>query len=167
MRIAPLLVDWSDIFSPGMPLAESMVRGTAIYLLLLVLLRLFPRRTIGSLGIMDLVLVVLIAETAGIAFGKSESVTDSGVLIATLIGWSYALNWATYRVPALERLLTPPPLLVIEQGRLLRRNMRAELITEDELTRQLREQGVDDLSEIKSAHVEADGSLSVVTYSSD
>lgn len=81
--------------------------------------------------------------------------------MATLVGWSYALNWLTYSVPAIERLVSPPAVPVVRDGRLLLRNMRAEFLTEEELMRQLRLEGVEDVSEVKVATVEADGALSV------
>jgi uncharacterized membrane protein YcaP (DUF421 family) len=53
--------------------------------------------------------------------------------------------------------------MLVKNGQLLRRNMRRELITEDELLSKLRQQGVDDLSEVKEAFMEGDGQISVVT----
>ena len=162
--MAWLQSDWSGIFMPDAPLGESVLRGTVIYFVLLALLRLMPRRTVGSLGIMDLLVAVLIAEAAGKSFGDYDTVTDGIVLVATLLGWSYVLNWLTYTVPAIDRLVSPRALPVVRDGQLLRRNMRAEFLTEEELVRQLREDGVEDLSEVKVAYVEGDGSLSVTKH---
>jgi hypothetical protein len=63
-----------------------VLRGTVIYFVLLALLRLMPRRTVGSLRIIDLLVAVLIAEAAGKAMGEYGSVTDGIVLVATLLG---------------------------------------------------------------------------------
>jgi uncharacterized membrane protein YcaP (DUF421 family) len=82
------------------------------------------------------------------------------------MGWSYLLNWLTYHVPAIDRLVAPPALPVVRDGRLLRRNMRAELLTEDELWRLLRHEGVEDLDQVKLATLEADGSISIITQGS-
>ena len=51
---------------------------------------------------------------------------------------------------------------MIKQGKLLHRNMRSELITEAELRGQLREQGVEDISQVKVAYIESDGRISVI-----
>ena len=162
--MALLRIDWRGIFAPDAPLLEGVLRGTVIYAVLLALARLTPRRTVGSIAIMDLVVVVLIADAAGKAMGDYDSVTDGIVLVATLFGWSYFLNWLTYTVPATEWLVSRRALPVVRDGRLLRRNMRAEFLTEEELVRQLREDGVEDLGEVKAAYVEADGSLSVTKH---
>lgn len=67
-------------------------------------------------------------------------------------------------MPAIDRLVSPQALPVVRNGRLLRRNMRAEFLTEDELERQLRLEGIQDLSEVKVASIEGAGSLSVVKH---
>lgn len=165
--MALLQVDWSDIFTPDTSPPEMVLRGTVMYFVLLALLRLVPRRTVGSIGIMDLIVVVLIAEAAGKAMGDYDTLGDGIILVVTLIGWSYILNWLTYAVPAIERLVSAPPLPGVRDGRLVRRNMQAEFLTEDELMRQLRIEGVEHLSEVKAAYVEADGSLSVTKRKED
>ena len=162
--MAPLQIDRPGIFAPDAPLLEGVLRGTVVYFVLLALLRLTPRCTVGSLGIMDLLVVVLIAEAAGKAMGDHDTVADGVVLVATLVGWSYVLNWLTYAVPAIDRLVSPRALPVVRHGRLLRRNLRAEFLTEEELVRQLRLEGVEDLAEVKAAYVEGDGSLSVTKH---
>jgi uncharacterized membrane protein YcaP (DUF421 family) len=154
------------MFTPDTSPLEMVLRGTVMYFVLLALLRLVPRRTVGSIGIMDL-LVVLVAEAAGKAMGDYDTLSDGIILVATLIGWSYLLNWLTYTVPAIDRLVSPRPLPVVRNGRLLRRNMRAEFLTDDELLRQLRLEGVEDLGAVEAAYLEGDGSLSVTRYNKD
>ena len=84
----------------------------------------------------------------------------------TLIFWNYALDWLGSKVPLFGRLVHPPPLKLIEDGRLLRRNMRKEMITEDEMMSHLREQGVDEVSQVKAAYIEGDGRISVIKIES-
>lgn len=159
----PLLqIDLPGMFVPEANLVEAVLRGTVIYFVLLVLLRVIPRRTVGSVGMMDLVVVVLIAEAAGKSMGEYATITDGVVIVATLLAWSYVLNWLTYHVPAIEKLVSPPALPVVRDGRLLRRNMRTEYLTEDELLGQMRLEGIEDLSQVKAAYVESEGTISFV-----
>ncbi len=162
----PLLsVDWEAMFTPEANVIEIFVRGTVMYFLLVALLRITPRRTVGSLGIVDLVVVVFVAEAAGKALGGDYvSLIDGAVLVATLVGWGVALDWANYQFPLVARVLSPPPLPVVRNGKVLRRNMRSELLTEDELMGMLRGQGVEDVSNVRLACVEEDGALSVFTF---
>jgi uncharacterized membrane protein YcaP (DUF421 family) len=134
-----------------------------MYLLLLAALRVLVRRHIGSLSLMDLLLMVLIADAAQNAMaGEYRSITEGIVLCATLIGWNYFLDWLAYRSRFVQRMLEPPPLPVIRRGEFQRKNMRMEFITEDELRGQLREQGVVDVAEVETACIESDGGVSIV-----
>jgi uncharacterized membrane protein YcaP (DUF421 family) len=76
--------------------------------------------------------------------------------------WNFALDWLSDHSPRVRRFLTPPPLLLIKDGRLLRKNMRRELITEDELMAELRKQGLESPAEVRAARMEGDGQISVI-----
>lgn len=84
------------------------------------------------------------------------------LLVSTILGWSFFLDWLGTRVPALATLTHPRPLPLVEGGRLLRGNMRRELISEEELWTQLRQQGVRTLEEVESAYMEGDGQISIL-----
>ena len=85
------------------------------------------------------------------------------VLVGTIVGWAYALDWLAYRYPeTVGRLVHPKPRELVRDGRLNRRNLARELISDDELMTQLRLQGVQDLSEVKVAAMEGNGQVSVV-----
>jgi uncharacterized membrane protein YcaP (DUF421 family) len=129
-------------------------------------MRVMPRRTGGELATMDLIFIVLIAEAAARGVGDFTSVADGLVLVLILMGWNYLLNILTYYVPAIERLTSSPPLQVISNGRLLRRNMRREYLTEEELISHLREQGIDDVTQVKVAFVEPEGKITFVVKDS-
>lgn len=159
----PLLnIDWRQVFLPTISPIEIVIRGTLMYLAIFGLLRFTLKREAGELGIADLLVVVLIADAAQNAMaGNYRSLADGLLLVATIIFWSYALDWLGYHVHWVERLIRPHPLLLVKDGRILRRNMRRELITVGELLSLLREQGVSDLSIVKRAYLEGDGRISV------
>ncbi|MGH9902099.1 MAG: DUF421 domain-containing protein, partial [Pyrinomonadaceae bacterium] len=137
-------IDWRTVFVPGVPIVETVLRGTLVYLALFALMRLVFKREAGTLRLPDLLMVVLIADAAQNAMARDyPSITDGLILVATIIFWNYALDWLAYRFPRVGRIIHPLPLLVVRDGRLLRKNMWQELITEDELMSQLREQGVE------------------------
>lgn len=156
-------VDWAEILFPTQSILELVVRASAMYLIVFALLRIVLRRHVGGLGTSDLLVVVLVAEIAGNGINAdSFSVLGGAISVATVLLWTYGIEWLQYYVPGLERLIREPKLKVIEDGKLLRRNMRAELITFEELMTQLREQGLEDCSEVKAAYVEADGQISIL-----
>lgn len=159
-------VDWGKVFLPNAPVLELFVRGTVMYLLVFGLLQVAQRRQSSSLSVTDVLVVVLIADAAGLALGGEEasSIADGALLAGTIMFWSYALNWLAFRIPAVDRFVHPASLPLIKDGRVLHRNMRREFVTEAELRTQLRQQGVEDFAEVKLASLEGDGTISVITY---
>ena len=157
-----LQIDWHSAFVPTVHLAEIFLRGTVVYLFLFFILR-FLRRDAGALGIADLLVVVLVADAAQNAMASEyKSITEGLFLVATIAFWNYALDWLGYRFPKFQRVLRPAPLLLIKDGRMLRQNMRKELITVEELKGLLREQGIEHVAEVKKCCLEGDGHVSVI-----
>lgn len=156
-------MDWSVMFRLGVDPVELVIRGTAIYWFLFLLFRFVLRRDVGSLAIADVLLVVLIADAAqnGMS-GGYQSITDGMVLVATLAGWNYLLDWASFHSPQLRRWVEPRPLPLVRDGQLIRNNMRRGLVTLDELMTRLRESGIEQLSGVKLAVLEGDGNISVI-----
>jgi uncharacterized membrane protein YcaP (DUF421 family) len=161
-------LDLYGTFSLTVSPLELMLRGTLMYWFLFAIFRYLLRRGVGAVGISDFLFVVILGDAAQNAMiGSATSATDGMVLIATLVFWNYILDWLSYRVPALERFTAPPPLCLIRNGKKLRRNMRRELITDEELQAKIREQGIEDIASIKGMYLEADGELSVVKHNPD
>lgn len=156
-------VDWAGMFEPKHALLELFLRGTVMYLVIFVLLRVVVRREVGGIGMTDILVIVLIAEVAGNGISDSfQSVIESTVLVGTVLFWSTLIEWLQSRYPAFERLVRDPKLKLIDNGRLLRRNMRQEFVSEEELMAQLREKGLEDCRDVKAAYMEADGRISII-----
>lgn len=156
-------LDWSGMFGLTVPPLELIIRGSAMYLFLFVLFRVVVRRRVGAVGMADILVLVIVADAAqnGMS-GEYKSVTDGAILVGTIIGWDMLIDWLNYRVPALRDWLEAPPLLLVRDGRMIRRNMRRELVTEEELTAKLRQHGVKDVGEVAEARMESDGQVSVI-----
>lgn len=151
-----------DVFAREFPLWHMFVRGTVVYWFLLLVFRFLLRRDIGSMGVADLLFVVLVADASSNAMqGEYKSINDGLVLLSTLIGWNYALDWLSFRFASVARLLEPLPEVLVRHGRPNRRALKREMITMDELEGTLREQGVEDLAEVRIARLESDGTLSI------
>lgn len=148
---------------PTTPLLEIVLRGSVMYLSLFTLLRVVLKRQAGTVGITDLLVVVLIADAAqnGMA-GEYKSITEGLLLVGVIIFWSFLLDWLGYRFESVRSWIHPPPLLLVKDGRFIRKNMRKEFITEDELMGEVRKQGVDELKQVRQAFMEGDGHISVL-----
>jgi uncharacterized membrane protein YcaP (DUF421 family) len=158
-------VDWKPLFSPDVPLLESFIRGTILYFFVFIIMRTTLRRSAGELAMLDFIFVLLVANGAADSMtGGAESLTNGAMIILTVVAWNYAMNTLSWHIPSLQRLTTPPPLQVIRDGEMIRKSMRREFITKEELIQNLREEGVEDISVVKSAYIEGDGNISVITY---
>ena len=156
-------IDWNAAFAPTVAIAEIVMRGSLVYLGIFAILRFVLRREAGTIGMPDLLMMVLIADAASNAMASQyKSIPEGLILVGTLVFWNYSLDRFDYRFPALRRFLYPPPLALVKDGRLIRRNLRREMITEEELMSSFRQQGVGSLSEVKTACIESDGRISVI-----
>ena len=156
-------IDWRALFVPTTSILEIILRGSLIYLSLFVILRLILKREATGLSLTDLLVVLLVAESVqGSMVVDETSLTGGIILVSTVIFWSYTLDWIGHHSSFLSRIMRSPPLLLVENGRMLRRNMRKELITEDELMSQIRLAGIERVEEVERVYMEGDGKFSVI-----
>jgi uncharacterized membrane protein YcaP (DUF421 family) len=108
---------------------------------------------------------VLIADAAQNAMaGGYQTVTEGIILVSTIAGWNWLLDMVAYRFQSVRRLIEARPLPLVRDGKLMRRNLRHEMITVDELMAKLRERGVEGLDQVKSVTMESDGEISVIKH---
>ncbi len=157
--------DWSGLFRLSVPVTELVLRGSVVYAFLFLTFRFVIRRDVGSVGIADMLLLVLVADASQNAMaGGYTTVSEGLVLVSTLLGWNVLLDWLAFRFPMVRRFVEPTTLPLVRDGQLLKRNLRREFITEEELWARLREQGIDDLAQVKAVYLEPDGNFSVIRH---
>jgi uncharacterized membrane protein YcaP (DUF421 family) len=153
------------IFQLQVSPVELILRGSLIYWFLFVLFQFILRRDAGSLGLADILVVVLVADAAqnGMS-GEYKSVTEAMVLVGTIAGWNYFIDWMSFRFPWFARFAEPRVVTLVERGQVHRQNLQREMLTEDELHSQLRQSGVDDIKDVQHARLEPDGHVSVIRF---
>lgn len=82
--------------------------------------------------------------------------------VIAIAGWNWILDLLAYRFRAVRRLLEAKPLELVREGKLMRRNLRREHITPEEIMAKLREHGIDKLEAVKVATMESDGEITVI-----
>ena len=153
----------SELFRLGVDPLELVLRGTLMYWFLFLLFRFVLTRDVGSIGIADVLLLVLIADASQNAMaGSYNTVAEGCILVSTIAGWNYALDWLAYHFPLVRRLAEPPVLVLVKNGRVNRRAMRREMVTNEELMAKLREHGYEHLNQVKAVRMESDGEITVV-----
>jgi uncharacterized membrane protein YcaP (DUF421 family) len=161
-------MNWQEIFGTNWSgVGEVMLRGSITYLAILAILRV-ARRESGTFSIPDLIVIVVVADAAQNAMaGQYNSVTEGIILVGTIVLWSFVMDFLAYRWDGFRRVITPAPTVLVRDGRPLRRNLRQNLITMDELEAQLRASGVASVDGVKRATLESDGEISVIPIDGD
>lgn len=155
----------SELFAFNVSPWELILRGSLIYWFIFLMFRFVLRRDAGGVGIADILLVVLVADAAQNGMSADySSISEGFVLVGTLMVWNILLDWAGYRSATLRKLLEPPPLLLIRDGRYVARNMRKEFVTREELESELRKKGIASVTQVMRAYMESDGGFSVIPY---
>ena len=143
---------------------ESVIRGLVVYVFLLLIFRIAGKRTLSENTNFDLVLLLIISETTQQAMVDNDhSITNGFLLIMTLIGASIGLSLLKQRFPALEQWLEGTPLVVIENGKVLRDRMDKTRVDEADILEAARSlRGLERLDQIKYAIVERNGDITIV-----
>lgn len=145
------------------PLFDIVARTVVIYLMLLVGLRLTGKRQVGQLTPFDLLLLLLLANSVQNAMvGPDTSVYGGLIAAATLFVANAVVARVTRGSKAWTQLVEGTPTILIRHGEILGPNLAREGITDADLLRALREHGIDDVSQVRSAVLEIDGTVSVL-----
>jgi uncharacterized membrane protein YcaP (DUF421 family) len=143
---------------------DAVLRALAIYLVLMLLFRLAGKRTLADVTTFDFVLLLVISEaTQQALLGEDFSITQAAIVIATLIGLDRGSDYLSWRFPRFKRVTESQPIVLMENGRLLRNIMAKEHITEDDILQSARTtQGLENLDQVKYAIMETSGGISIV-----
>lgn len=140
-----------------------VIRTLAVYLVVLIGLRLSGKREIGQMTVFDLVVLLLIANAVQNAMVGSDTSLTGGILAAVvLLGINIIVARMRLRWPRLRRLVEGTPTLLVLHGEIIQQHMQREGIDDVSLLTALREHGVAELSGVEMAVLEIDGSISVV-----
>lgn len=143
---------------------DTIIRGVAIYVALLVVIRLSGRRTLGEMTSFDFVLLLIVAETTQQALlGEDFSVTNALILIVTLFALDIAFAFVKQRSPAAERLIDGQPTVLISRGEPNWRALKRARVDIDDVLEAAREKhGLERLDQVKFAVLEVSGKISIV-----
>lgn len=143
----------------------SFLRTVILYSLLIVSIRMMGKRQIGELGPAEFVVTMLLANIAAIPMQDTEIPLLSGIVpIMTILGMELILSVLTMASVRWRRILCGKPVILIADGKLQEKNLRATRVSLDELTEHLRGKDIFDLSTVKYAILETGGELSVIPY---
>jgi uncharacterized membrane protein YcaP (DUF421 family) len=148
----------------SIPWWEIVLRGTVVYFVLMLLLRLSGKRTVGQFTPFDLLVLVLLGDAMqGSMIAGDESLAGGIILTATLLAWNRAMGFATSRSRVLERLIESTPMVLARNGHVYGEALDKCNLNIDDLQEAMRNADCAAVSDVRLAVLEKDGKISVVT----
>jgi uncharacterized membrane protein YcaP (DUF421 family) len=143
---------------------KIVASSVSVYLFIIVAIRLFGKKELAQLSIIDLVFILLISNAVQNAMVGSDSTLVGGLVAASsLFIVNYLFKYLLYKFPKLGNVVQGEELLLINQGKLNMPNMTKARITHEELLEAVREHGVSDISKVDLAILEIDGNISIIS----
>ena len=142
---------------------DLVLRAAVVFFVLLAVMRAVGRRELNTMEPFDVILLVVIGDLVQQGVTQSDySLTGAVTVIATITLLTVSTSYLSFRFRRLRPLLEGAPLVLLEDGRPIERNLRRERLTIDEIKAEARFQQVPSLAEIRWAVLETNGRISII-----
>lgn len=143
---------------------EIVGRASLVFFFVLVVLRVMRKRSLGDMTPLQMVLLIVIGDLVQQGVTQEDySVTGAALAIVTFGFWVTALDWVTWRSRRARRVVEGVPIVLVEDGEPVAAALKLELIPWDEVLEAARQNGIDDLADVRLAVLETSGKLSFIT----
>ena len=143
---------------------DITLRSVAVYVFIIVAIRLFGKKELAQLSVIDLVFILLISNSVQNAMvGPSTSLIGGLVAAATLFAVNYFLKIFLFRSKSFTQLVQGDPVMLVHEGNVIEENLARQKISLDEVEAAAREHGVATLNEVDLAILETDGNISILS----
>ena len=145
---------------------DLAIRAIVLYAFVTVLTRVVGRRELSSLQPFDLILLIVLGDSIQQGLTQDDySVTGAMIVVGTIAVLQVATSYASFRVPFLRPVLDGQPIVVVEDGKAIDRNLHRERLSREDLMEEARLQQIASLDEVQWAVVETSGSISFIKKS--
>jgi len=142
---------------------DLVLRSVIMFFAIFVITRVVGRRELSTMEPFDLILLIVTGDLAQQAVTQSDySITGGLTVLATMALLTVALSYTSWKVPRLRPVLDGEPLVLVQDGEIIERNLRRERITVDELLAEARLQQVGSLDRVRFAVLETNGRISII-----
>jgi uncharacterized membrane protein YcaP (DUF421 family) len=142
---------------------DIVLRAAAVFFVLLFLTRVIGRRELGSLQPFDLILLVVLGDLIQQGVTQDDySVTGATMAICTFAILTVAVSWLSFRFRRIRPILDGEPLVILQDGKLIERNLRRERMTPEEVAEEARQQQIASLEDVAWAVLETNGKISFI-----
>jgi uncharacterized membrane protein YcaP (DUF421 family) len=142
---------------------DIVFRAIVLFAFLLLVMRVSGRRELSSLTPFDLLLLVIVGDLIQQGVTQTDaSVTGAMIAVATIAGLSVFASWLAFRFRTARRILEGDPIVLVQDGNIIDRNLSRERMTEEELAEEMRMSQIGSLDEVSWAILEASGKISFI-----
>jgi len=153
---------FSHMFHLPLPILEKLLRPVIVYLVLILLLRLFGKRELAQLNPFDLVVLLSLSNTVQNAImGDDNSITDGVIGAFGLLGINWLVVRTLYRSPKLTRMFEGRATVLVRDGKIDKNAVRRESLSHEELMEVIHRQGFEHLSQVRRCVLEPNGTFYV------
>lgn len=146
------------------PLYFIVIRAAVIYFFVIAAIRIFGKREISQLSVIDLVFILLISNSVQNAMiGPNSSIMAGVIAAGTLFVLNFIMGNLFYKSKKFSALIQGQPLMLVYEGKILSDHLKKARISDDELEAAIREHGVKNVSDVDLAVLERDGNISVLS----
>ena len=151
------------MFDLAMPWWQFVLRACVVYFILLLMVRVSGKRSMGQFTPFDILLVVLLGNAVQNALlGSDTSVAGGMLLAATLIALNWVVGFFSSRSEKVEAMIEGSPVLLARDGEVYRTVLRKELISRADFDKALREAGCEEVDEVRLAVLETNGHITII-----
>jgi uncharacterized membrane protein YcaP (DUF421 family) len=142
---------------------DIVVRAVGLYLFMVLLMRVLGRRELSSLSPADLVLLIVLGDAVQQGLTQDDySVTGALIAVSTIAALQVISSFVVFRSRRARRILEGEPVVVIQDGKLMERNLKRERMSEDDLAEEMRMQQIASFDDVQWAILENNGQISFV-----
>lgn len=145
---------------------DLVIRAAIGFLFILFITRVVGRRELSTLEPFDVILLVMIGDLVQQGITQNDfSVTGMLLVGGTVALLTVAVSWANFRFPTLRPVLEGEPVILVEEGKPIERNLRRNRLALEELMAEARLQKIDTLDKVRWAVLETSGRISFIPKS--
>jgi uncharacterized membrane protein YcaP (DUF421 family) len=142
---------------------DIVLRAAAAYVFIIFMLRIIGRRELSTLGPSDLVLLVVMGDLIQNGVTQSDqSITGVFLAISTFAMLTVAMSFLTFKSRRAQTLIEGEPLILVQDGKPVQKNLRNERLNLDDIAEEARGQGIESIDEIKWCVLETSGTMSFI-----
>lgn len=157
---------FESLFGMENPWWEFILRAGAVYLVVLLMVRITGKRTVGQFTPFDLIVVVLLGESVGESMvGGDHSLVGGLILAATLLGLNWLVGFISAHSPKFDEMIEGRPVLIARDGELFHDVLLKQSLNVRDFEDAMRQANCNDLSKVELAMLETSGHITVVTKS--